>query len=221
MSDFYGGTGDDGTTGLLGKGRVDKDHPRPRAFGALDEASAALGVARAAALSEQTVEVLAQAQRDLYRIMSEVAAHAEHAERFRSVDDGDVAWLEAQLALLAGEVQPPSGFVLPGDSPSGAALDMARAIVRRAERQVVSLGREVELDNPQMLRYLNRLSSLCYALALYENQLAGAGSPSMAKQERATTQNSDSGGTASVGDSTPEAGGESTPGQSRPSSGEA
>ncbi len=189
MSDFYGGTGDDGTTGLLGKGRVDKDHPRPRAFGALDEASAALGVARSAALSEQTIEMLTQAQRDLYRIMSEVAAHTEHAERFRSVDEGDVAWIEAQLALLANEVQPPKGFVLPGDSPSGAALDMARAIVRRAEREVVSLGREVEFENPQVLRYLNRLSSLCYALALYENQLSGADSPSMAKPSDAGSEN--------------------------------
>lgn len=185
MPSFYSGTGDDGTTGLLGEGRVPKNHPRPQAFGALDEASAALGVARSMALSDQTAAILLRVQRDLYRMMSEVAAHQAHAERFRSVDGESVGWLESQLQRLAEQVPLPSGFVLPGDSPSGAALDVARTVVRRAERQLVSLSQEVQLDNPHLLRYLNRLSSLCFALALRENQLAGIDSPSMAKEDGA------------------------------------
>lgn len=183
MPGFYSGTGDDGTTGLLGKGRVSKDHPQPQAFGALDEASAALGVARSATLSEDTGRILVRVQRDLYRMMSEVAAHPDHAQRFRSVGEADVEWIEELLARLAEQVPLPAGFVVPGDSPSSAALELARTVVRRAERQLVSLSQQVELENPYLLRYLNRLSSLCFALALRENQLAGVDAPTMAKGE--------------------------------------
>lgn len=183
MSGFYSGTGDDGTTGLLGEGRVSKDHPRPQAFGALDEASAALGVARATTLSEDTARILVRVQRDLYHMMSEVAAHPEHAERFRAVGEENVRWIEQLLTRLAEQVPLPAGFVVPGDSTSGAALDLARTVVRRAERQLVSLSEQVELGNPHLLSYLNRLSSLCFALALRENQLAGVDSPTMAKGE--------------------------------------
>ncbi len=183
MADFYSGTGDDGTTGLLGEGRVAKDHPRPQAFGALDEASAALGAARAITLSPQSAEIVLKVQRDLYRIMAEVAAHSEHAARFRSIGEQDVRWLEDQLSELAKQVPLPRGFVVPGDCPSGAAIDVARTVIRRAERLVVGLSNAGELENPQLQRYLNRLSSLCFALALRENQLAGIESPSMAKHD--------------------------------------
>jgi len=170
---FYTRTGDDGTTGLLGKNRVSKHHPRIEALGALDEASAALGLARAACQAPSTPVILQQAQRDLYKLMSEVAATPEHAEKFQGIDDTRVAWIEAQIDELNQSVKVPEAFILPGDTPSGAALSLARAVVRRAERRVAKLFAAQGLSNQALMRYLNRLSSLCFVLELAENQAAG------------------------------------------------
>lgn len=181
MSDYFTGSGDDGYTGLLGAGRVRKDHPRPTALGSLDEASAALGLAGAQAVEQFTRETLVQIRRDLYHLMAEVAALPDSSERFREIDAGRVEWLEEQIALAAKSISPPQGFVLAGESPSGAALDLARTIVRRAERALAGLLHAGELENPELLRYLNRLSSLCFVLALREDQISGVASPKMAK----------------------------------------
>ena len=170
---FYTRTGDDGTTGLLGEDRVSKHHPRIEALGALDEASAALGLARAACLAPETPAILRQAQRDLYRLMAEVAATPENARKFQSIDATSVAWLETQTDELSRGVTMPKAFILPGDTPSGAALSLARAVVRRAERRVARLFELHELSNEDLLPYLNRLSSLCFVLELLENQVAG------------------------------------------------
>ena len=170
---FYTRRGDDGTTGLLGEDRVSKHHPRIEALGALDEASAALGLARAACQAPETPSILREAQRDLYRLMSEVAATPEHARKFQHIDASRVAWLEAQMDTLNQAVSMPGEFILPGDTPSGAALSLARAIVRRAERRVAQLYEMHELSNEDLLPYLNRLSSLCFVLELVENQVAG------------------------------------------------
>ena len=94
-----------------------------------------------------------------------------------------MAWLEAELGRVGDQISMPKGFVVGGDSPPGAALDLARTIVRRAERSVVELAHEGELANPAMLAYLNRLSSLCFVLALWENQRAGVRTPTLAKPE--------------------------------------
>ena len=191
MPDYFGGTGDDGYTGLLGDRRVPKSDPRPEAYGALDEASAALGLARAQTTSEDVQRVLIEAQRDLYHIMSEVAAEPEIAARFRVVDRERVDWLEAQIERFGAEVEMPKEFVLGGDSVSSAALDYARTVVRRAERTVVRLELEAraehpseppaEFENPHLFAYLNRLSSLCFVLALWEVQHRGDASPTLAK----------------------------------------
>jgi len=170
---FYTRSGDDGTTGLLGEDRVSKHHPRIEALGALDEASAALGLARASCLAQETPPILRQAQRDLYRLMAEVAATPENARKFQSIDATSVAWLEAQTDELSQTITMPKAFILPGDTPSGAALSLARAVVRRAERRVAKLYELQELSNEDLLRYLNRLSSLCFVLELLENQVAG------------------------------------------------
>ncbi len=172
-SPFYTGTGDQGTTGLLGEGRVSKDDPRMEAVGAVDEATAALGVARAHAQASQTRDLLLAVQRDLYRLMAEVAATPENQARFRGITDEQVRWLEEQIAALEAVVSPPNAFIVPGDSPGGAFLDLARTVVRRAERRVVALWRSGGLENPALAAYLNRLSSLCFVLELLENQTAG------------------------------------------------
>jgi len=178
---FYTRTGDDGTTGLLGEDRVSKDHPRIEALGALDEASSALGLARASCLAPQTPPILREVQRDLYKLMAEVAALPENADKFKGIDGLRVAWLEVQIDEVQGIVKIPKEFILPGDTPSGAALSLARAVVRRAERRVTELFRLKELANTELLRYLNRLSSLCFVLEILENQQAGQ-STSLAKE---------------------------------------
>ena len=178
---LYTRTGDDGTTGLLGEDRVSKDHPRIEALGALDEASAALGLARASCLAPQTPPILREAQRDLYKVMAEVAATPENSDKFRCIDAARVTWIEEHADKLQGTVNMPKEFILPGDTPSGAALSLARAIVRRAERRVTELFTLGQLTNPELLRYLNRLSSLCFVLELLENQTAGQ-STSLAKE---------------------------------------
>ena len=170
---FYTAKGDDGSTGLLGEGRVPKYHIRMDALGALDEASAALGLARAQCTAPQTPPILLEAQRDIYKLMAEVAATPENAQRFHFIDEARVGWLEAQTDELSEVVEMPKEFILPGDTLGGAALSMARAIVRRAERAVVGLFDEDEVANPDLQRYLNRLSSLCFVLELLENQNAG------------------------------------------------
>lgn len=170
---FYTATGDDGTTNLLGNGRVPKYHARIEAVGALDEASAALGLARSQCSAPQTAPVLLEAQRDLYRLMAEVAATPENAHLFHFIDTERVGWIEKQTDELSTMVEMPKQFILPGDSLGGAALSLARAVVRRAERRVVSLFDDEEVVNADLQRYLNRLSSLCFVLELLENQYAG------------------------------------------------
>ncbi len=173
MSPFYTRTGDDGTTGQLGEGRLPKYHPRLEAIGTLDEASAAFGLARACAQAPQTSELIITVQRDLYALMAEVSAAPENAVRFRTIDAARVQWLEAQIDAVTAAAPVPAEFILPGDSLSGAALSLCRTIVRRAERRLAELIDKGELENKALLQYLNRLSSLCFALELLENQQSG------------------------------------------------
>ena len=181
MTKYYTRTGDDGTTGLLGAGRARKDAPRLEAVGTLDEANAALGIARAACQAPQSPKILLTTQRDLYGLMAEVAATPQNATQFRVIDAGRVTWLEEQIAALEAGIEPTKEFIVPGDSPAGAALDLARTVVRRAERRLTGLHLEGEIKNPELLRYLNRLSSLCFVLELWENQQAGNAGPTLAK----------------------------------------
>jgi cob(I)alamin adenosyltransferase len=173
MSPLFTRTGDDGTTGLLGESRLPKSHPRMEALGTLDEASAALGLARSLCKAEQTGPLLLQVQRDLYALMVEVAATLENAAQFRTLNSGRVKWLESQTEITSALAPMPDEFILPGDSPGAAALSLARTIVRRAERRLAGLVETGEIENRILLQYLNRLSSLCFALELLENQAAG------------------------------------------------
>ncbi len=182
MPPFYTRSGDDGYTGLLGDERVPKYHPRPEAVGDLDEASAALGMARAACRTSQTAEMTQQAQRDLYQLMAEISALPANAALFRRIDADRVDWLEKQIDAILGQITLPDEFILPGDSTAGACLALARTVVRRAERRVVRLYHEHELENPYLLSYLNRLSSLCFVLEILEDQASGVAAPTLAKQ---------------------------------------
>jgi cob(I)alamin adenosyltransferase len=182
MEKFYTGMGDDGFTGLLGPGRVPKNHPLTEAIGSIDEASAALGAARAASQSEQTRPLVLTAQRDLYSMMAEIAATPDNSERFRTIGQDRVLWLEENTDTLSQAIQLPKEFIVPGDSASGAAFAVARTVVRRAERRLADLWHAGDLENEYLLPYLNRLSSLCFVLELLENQQSGISSPTLAKK---------------------------------------
>lgn len=179
---FYTRKGDDGTTGLLGEGRVAKSDLRMETLGCLDETTAALGMARSLCQSPEARETLVQIQRDLYGMMAEAAAEGENAEKFRTVGSQRVEWLEHQTDRLAERVEIPREFIVPGDSPAGAAVDLARTICRRAERRMVELSGRGDVENPDLVRYLNRLSSFCFVLELLENKLAGTEKPTLARK---------------------------------------
>jgi cob(I)alamin adenosyltransferase len=182
MTKFYTQTGDDGYTGLLGEGRAPKYNQRIEAIGALDEANAALGIARSICLVQSTASILLAAQKDLYYIMAEIAALPENASKFRKISVDHVEWLESQIDDLSDKISIPDGFIVPGDSKSGAVIDMARTIIRRAERHIAYLFHQKEVENRELLRYMNRLSSLCFVLELLEIQASGFSTPTLAKE---------------------------------------
>jgi cob(I)alamin adenosyltransferase len=170
-SQFYTGRGDDGYTGLLGPERVPKYDPRPEAYGTVDEAQAAMGLARASGCTPRAGEILLSIQRDLYALMAELAAAGNDDSAFAgSITDAHVEQLEQWIAQFEAQVEMPKEFVVPGDSQPGAALHLARTVVRRAERLAVRLTHEGLLGNDQVSRYLNRLSSLLFVLAYIEDR---------------------------------------------------
>jgi cob(I)alamin adenosyltransferase len=173
MKSLYTRDGDDGYTSLLGEGRIPKYHPRPDTLGVIDEANAALGLARALSHAPQTAPLVLTVQRDLYAIMAEVAATPEFAGKFRTIKPENVEWLEQKTDELSKVVNIPSEFIIPGESASGAAISLARTVVRRAERHIASMLHSGEIQNTQLLRYMNRLSSLCFILELLEYQSDG------------------------------------------------
>lgn len=179
---FYTATGDDGTTGLLGEGRVKKHHPRPEAYGAVDEAQTAMGLARAQMQDREAAQIVLRAQRDLYQVMAELASTKEAAPRFRTIGSDQVKWLEEQTDQYGARLELPREFVVSGDSLPGAALDFARTVARRAERRVVRLIDEGMVENVWLMRYLNRLSSLLFVMARYEDALSGNSNVTLAKE---------------------------------------
>lgn len=171
---LYTGRGDGGETDLLGA-RVSKTDPRIEAIGALDETSSAIGLARAAAREDRTREALVAVQRDLYKVMAELAFTTEQYPQRVELGADRIAWLSAETDALTAEAPPPREFVLPGETAQGAALDWARVIARRAERHVVAVAEAGHVRNAEVPRYLNRLSSLLFAFARWEEHRAGVG----------------------------------------------
>jgi cob(I)alamin adenosyltransferase len=175
---IYTKTGDAGSTGLFGGGRVDKDHPRVEAYGDVDELNAALGLARAIELMPRIDEVIVPLQRDLFAIGALLATPDQekmHQQLAKArIDDERIAELERAIDGCDRELEPLRSFILPGGTPKAAALHVARTICRRAERRIVSLQRDVELP-PLVVIYMNRLSDLLFMLARVANQRAGAG----------------------------------------------
>lgn len=163
-------TGDDGTTGLIYGRRVPKNHPRVEACGTLDELNSALGLARATATGKFVAENLLWIQKSLVDVMGEVGVLAEDLPRY--VQGGFklvTPELAARLDTLINEIERQkvsfTGWATPGATPHAAALDLARATCRRAERRVFDLQAAGELKNPEILVFLNRLSDLLWLFA--------------------------------------------------------
>jgi cob(I)alamin adenosyltransferase len=178
---FYTKTGDDGTTGLLGKDRVKKYDIRMETIGCLDEASAVLGLSRAFVCSTEIQEIVLKVQRQLYLVMGEVASEKEIAEKFRSINQESVSWIESTIDIISQKTSIPSEFIVPGDTKGGAFLALGRTVIRRAERGLAELIDTGLVENKELLRFLNRLSSLLFVLELYENYISGKGDQTLVK----------------------------------------
>jgi len=167
-STFYTAKGDCGDTARLGgRARLSKSSPLLEAVGAVDEATSAIGMARALAEDAMLKATLRTVQEHFVRLMSHLSAKPEARGRYPGPGTDDLAWLEAQIAELEAGLPPLHAFVLPGDSVPGAALHVARAAVRRAERRVVALAEAEPGIDASSLAYLNRLSSLLFVAALH------------------------------------------------------
>jgi cob(I)alamin adenosyltransferase len=171
MPRIYTKTGDDGTTGLLYGGRVPKDDLVTEAYGTTDEAVAVLGLARSLTSDSAMAEEILALQRELFVVGADLAANpAQRAKLDEGVSVVTTAMterLEARIDALVAERPLPQVFIVPGATPASAALDVARSTIRRAERGVVALERE-RSTNPEVRRYLNRLSDLLFVLARWE-----------------------------------------------------
>ena len=170
---IYTRTGDAGETSLLGGTRVGKDNPRVHAYGEVDELNAHIGLARANATDAELDAELVRLQRDLFALGAQLAdpggTIGDRAAKTHLGDD-DVARLEQLIDRLEAGLPPLRHFILAGGTPCGAALHVARAVCRRAERAIVTLDPAVD---PPLLRYINRLSDLLFVLARTANQRGG------------------------------------------------
>ena len=170
---IYTRTGDDGSTGLLGPGRVLKSVPRVEAYGSVDELNAVLGVARALDTAGWLATELATIQAQLFQVGAELATTEPSAlATLVRLGEADVARIETWIDRRDQELPPLKSFILPGGSPLAAQLHVARGVCRRAERRVVAL-RQQEPVEPLLIRYLNRLADLLFVLARWSNARAG------------------------------------------------
>jgi cob(I)alamin adenosyltransferase len=168
---IYTKTGDAGETGLFGGGRVPKDDPRVRAYGDVDELNATVGFAAALDPAGFEAAALEAVQRDLFTIGAELAT-PNPAKLRAAVTTDQVSALEHVIDKHEAGLPPLKNFILPGGTPKAAALHLARTTCRRAERSVVTLSRDQQI-NPVIIHYLNRLSDLLFVLARAVNSQAG------------------------------------------------
>lgn len=166
----YTRRGDDGTTGLLYGGRVDKDDLRTDAYGTVDEAVSALGLARADLADETTWhDAVLRIQRELFVVGAQLATATDHwsqlSDGVSRVTPDMTTRLESAIDELTGAYPLPKEFTVPGGRPAGAAIDLARTIIRRAERLAVRMRRTELLPDDVILHYLNRVSDYLFVLA--------------------------------------------------------
>jgi cob(I)alamin adenosyltransferase len=182
---IYTRSGDDGTTGLLYGGRVSKADPAAEAYGTTDEAVAVIGLARALSDQPALQAILLGVQRDLFVLGADLATNPAQRSKLKpqvSLVTGDmVKSLERRIDEAVEEHPLPEEFVVPGATPVSAALDVARTVVRRAERRAVELQATGADVNPEAIKYLNRLSDFLFVLARW--QAGGPEEPSRTQRD--------------------------------------
>jgi cob(I)alamin adenosyltransferase len=166
--------GDLGETSLLYGGRISKNDLHTEAYGITDEAVSAMGLARATTDDPRVKEVLRDLQKELFTIAAELATEPDKYElfqqHFQPVTLAMVENLEAIIDGLEEDVEMPKVFILPGGSPASAAIDLARCIIRTAERRVVALREAGKLTNDLIITYLNRIGDLLFVVARYQDR---------------------------------------------------
>jgi cob(I)alamin adenosyltransferase len=174
---IYTKTGDNGSTGLFGGGRVPKSHPRVQAYGDVDELNAFLGVVLATQPMPRIDDIVAPIQQDLFAIGAllatpDLAKMRQHLDK-ANITEARIAELERAIDAGDEELEPLKAFIMPGGTPKAAALHVARTVCRRAERHVVELSGDTEIP-PLAVIYLNRLSDLLFTLARVANKRGGS-----------------------------------------------
>ncbi len=171
---IYTKTGDEGETGLFWGGRVPKNDPRCEAYGAIDQAVSALGLARVTCQDSLIKDLILRFQNELFTVGAELATlpenYQEMQNNYRTVDNQMVIDLEGIIDELGQEVELPPNFIVPGASTGSAAIDVARSTLRVAERRIVDLNQRELLVNKFVLKYINRLSDALFMLARYEDR---------------------------------------------------
>jgi len=163
--------GDGGETSLLGGQRVPKYDPRPETYGVLDEASSALGVARATTKNQKIKDIILSVQKDLLIMGAELSSVTEDIQKLaRRIGEEDIKRLEGIIDDLQKNITLKNEFIYPGETPISAQIDVGRTIIRRAERKAASLKNEGLLRSVEINRYLNRLADMLFVLARYEEQ---------------------------------------------------
>jgi cob(I)alamin adenosyltransferase len=182
---IYTRTGDDGTTGLLYGGRVSKADHATEAYGSVDEAVAALGLSRALSGSQPVKALILRLQRDLFVVGADLATNPGKRHRLEPevslVSPGMVERLEQMIDETVTAHPLPREFVVPGANGVSASLDLARTVVRRAERRAVEMKEAGHVVSPEAIRYLNRLSDLLFVLARW--QAGGREAPSRSRND--------------------------------------
>lgn len=165
---IYTKTGDKGTTALIGGTRVPKDHFRLEAYGTVDELNTNVGMIRSYPIDEETVKSIIRIQNQLFTIGSYLATDDKVSDLRKHLvtDDKEIEFLELQMDILESKLPPLSNFVLPGGHPTVAQCHICRTVCRRAERRVISMSEQVEVDE-WVIRYLNRLSDYFFVLSRF------------------------------------------------------
>lgn len=169
---IYTKKGDQGNTSLFGGTRVPKSSARIDAYGTVDELNTVVGLAASYSLSDEGVEWVRKVQENLFVLGADLATPPSSKTRINRIDEEAITFLEQAIDRMQEELTPLKNFILPGGSPQGATLHMARTVCRRAERATVACGETEEISD-LTVKYLNRLSDFLFVLARYENKHAG------------------------------------------------
>ena len=172
LAKIYTRTGDKGETGLFSSVRISKDSPRVRAYGDIDELNSVIGMVRASLENEEIDSVLERLQKELFAAGADLASPSDVRQAVPRISEEMIAGLEKTIDMFQERLPPLKVFILPAGGESGARLHFARAVTRRAERNIIALSK-IEKVNENLIPYFNRLSDLLFVMARSVNRLEG------------------------------------------------